>query len=140
MDHVWRLMGGKDYKELLLPSDAVNTCPLCYANFQLFEETVETAQEDWKVYAKHFQVPKDVHSVKAINYATLELTTKKNDYFGIHAGERVFVRILNVESSSKSIGGLNYYDFATLVQDIVKVMLDPSNEEATGTVLKWFEN
>ncbi|CAE7040643.1 unnamed protein product [Symbiodinium sp. CCMP2592] len=118
---------------------AVNTCPFCYANFQLFQETVEIAQKKWDATAKSFTVPTDVLSVKTIKYGSMDLTTKKNDYFGIRAGDSIGVRILNVEPSSANIGGFNYYDYATLVQDIVKVMQDPRNQDATGKVLKWFD-
>ena len=40
-------------------------------------------------------------------------------------------------NSPVGIGGVNYYDYPAVVQDVVDVLLNPSST-ATGEILSWF--
>lgn len=113
-----------------------NQCPLCYASFKLFQETEQQVKETWEQTSTKLVLPPGVRYVNSIRVGTLQLTTLKNDYFGIEAGRRVTLHVVNI-NSPVGIGGVNYYDYPAVVQDVVDVLLNPSST-ATGEIMSWF--
>ncbi|OLP85607.1 hypothetical protein AK812_SmicGene33385 [Symbiodinium microadriaticum] len=134
---VWQLMGGmKDYVDLFTLPDVINPCPMCFAAFQLFKENYKEVQSRWQSVSTQLWIdPALVHNLNSISVGTLTLTTQKNDYFGVPDGRSVVLHIVSVNTSI-GIGGYNYYDYPKLVQDIVTVLVSPSNKKATGTMLE----
>ena len=139
LGNVWQLMGGmKDYVDLFTLPDVINPCPMCFAAFQLFKENYKEVQSRWQSVSTQLWIdPALVHNLNSISVGTLTLTTEKNDYFGVPDGRSVVLHIVSVNTSI-GIGGYNYYDYPKLVQDIVTVLVSPSNKKATGTMLDWF--
>ena len=136
---VWQLMGGmKDYVDIFSLPDVINPCPMCFAAFQLFKENYKDVQCQWQNVSTRLWIdPERVHNLNSLSVGTLTLTTQKNDYFGVSDGRRVVLHIVNVNTSI-GIGGYSYFDYPKLVQDIVTVLLSPSNKKATRTILDWF--
>ena len=113
---------------------------LCWTSFAWTpKETSADVQQQWKKNKISFRVPEGITNLNSLTIGTLDVTTEGNPFFGIKAGRKVTLYIVNVDSSV-GIGGWNYYDFPRLVQDIVTVLLDPRNQDlgSTGQVLSWF--
>ena len=67
----------------------VDLCPLCYANFQLFEESKEEIDAQWEQQQTLFYLPPETTTLNSLSIGTLQLTTAQNDYFGTSGGRSV---------------------------------------------------
>ena len=116
----------------------VDLCPLCYANFQLFEESKEEIDAQWEEQQTFFYLPPDTTTLNSLSIGTLQLTTAQNDYFGTSGGRSVKVHVISV-LSGLGIGGKAYEDYATFVKDIIGAFARPDNQDKVQEILSWLQ-
>ena len=116
----------------------LDLCPVCYANFQLFEESRDKVDAQWEERRTDFLLSPDTSTLHCVSIGTLKLTTAENKYFGISGGRSVKVHVISCVSGL-GIGGKAYEDCATLVNDIVAAMLRRDSRVKVQAILKWLQ-
>jgi len=120
----------------IIQVDFTDLCPFCYANFKVFAESPEELQAQWAQVKKSFVLHINTTALNELNIGTLHLTTAENTYYGIPAGRDITIHLISV-ISGLGIGGFAYEDYATLVQDLVRVMGMPENGDMIQQILLW---
>ncbi|CAE7367247.1 unnamed protein product [Symbiodinium sp. CCMP2592] len=116
----------------------VDLCPLCYANFQLFEESKEEIDTQWEKQQTLFYLPPETTTLNSLSIGSLQLTTAQNDYFGTSGGRSVKVHVISV-LSGLGIGGKAYEDYATFLKDIIGAFARSDNQDKVQEILNWLQ-
>ncbi|CAK9101385.1 unnamed protein product [Durusdinium trenchii] len=85
LEDFYRVFAGKKTDTPLIPLTALDFCPFCKANFQVFQQTESEVKSKLQEVSQFFKISPTSSAVTGIRVATLNLTTSQCDYFGIEA-------------------------------------------------------
>lgn len=138
LEDFYRVFAGKKTDTPLIPLTALDFCPFCKANFQVFQQTESEVKSKLQEVSQFFKISPTSSAVTGIRVATLNLTTSQCDYFGIEADRAVTLNLVVIESPL-FMGGFAYSDYATMVQDIMDAFRNPENSGLVNKILRWLK-
>eukprot|EP00927_Polykrikos_kofoidii_P035543 TRINITY_DN30100_c0_g1_i1.p1 TRINITY_DN30100_c0_g1~~TRINITY_DN30100_c0_g1_i1.p1 ORF type:complete len:624 (+),score=90.95 TRINITY_DN30100_c0_g1_i1:47-1873(+) len=83
--------------------------------------------------ARHFEtfhtmeIPASSKFLKLIAVGVIEAVTVNNSFFGVEGGRHVTLSIVNIGSSLTIGGTQDFYDYGTLLQEIVETLISDAN-------------
>jgi len=96
--------------------------------FPIFAESASHAEAEIANFSR-LEAPGNLQHLQEITIGTLHATTLHNEWFGVSAGRKVTLRVLNLHSSM----GIGFFaelpHYNILVQEIVSSLTSPANAE-----------
>lgn len=113
--------------------------PLNFESFKIFADPWEEIHNRSLQFTQ-FAIPPGGSFLKEISYAVIDTETVDNPWFGIAAGSRITLNVLNIYCyDNVSIGFTNnYYYYSGFVGEVIDAMLSPTNSDHMKIISKQF--
>merc|ERR1711924_67598 len=106
---------------------------------RIFSTKWQKVQEQVEAF-RNFSLPPDLTHLTGISYGQISTTTVSNIWFGTKANVEVTLNIIMIDSVDVAMLAFsNYYTYSAFVQEIIKTLTYPANEDVIASVGAFFQ-